>query len=150
MCVSDCMVFKYAPSSKITRTCLFLSYYSLLIIWHAVQCFCYHLFVFSILYFYTWIIMMLKHRSNVQGNKEFQTGNRSLINLFQLNAYQKASMSQQSSVYCWSRKQTWKRRWISGFCRSIIFFGIENVRVGGKILGSVDQKPIFFFGLSII
>jgi hypothetical protein len=49
MCVSDCMVFKirvgrlgffffffetykYAPSSKITQTCLFLSYYSLLII----------------------------------------------------------------------------------------------------------------------
>ena len=29
----------YAPSSKITQTCLFLSYYSLLIIWHAVQCF---------------------------------------------------------------------------------------------------------------
>ena len=54
MCVSDCMVFKirvgrsgffffetykYAPSSKITQTCLFLSYYSLLIIWHAIQCF---------------------------------------------------------------------------------------------------------------
>jgi hypothetical protein len=46
MCVSDCMVFKikvgtykYAPSSKITQTCLFLSYYSLLTIWHAVQCF---------------------------------------------------------------------------------------------------------------
>jgi hypothetical protein len=108
----------YAPSSKITQTCFFLSYYSLLIIWHAVQCFCYHLCVFSILYFYTWIIVMLKHRSNVQGNKEFQTGNRSLINLFQLNAYQKASISQQSSVYCWSRK----RRWISGFCRSIFFF----------------------------
>ena len=69
--------YKYAPSSKITQACLFLSYYSLLIIWHAVQCFCYHLCVFSILYF-----------------------------------------------YCWSRKQTrkWKRRRISGFCRSIIFF----------------------------
>ena len=51
MCVSDCMVFKIrvgrsgfffffnAPSSKITQTCLFLSYYSLLTIWHAVQCF---------------------------------------------------------------------------------------------------------------
>jgi len=25
-------------------------------------------------------------------------------------------------VYCWSRKQTRKRRRISGFCRSIIFF----------------------------
>jgi hypothetical protein len=51
MCVSDCTAFKlgsvgqdfffetykYAPSSKITQTCLFLSYYSLLIIWHAVQ-----------------------------------------------------------------------------------------------------------------
>ena len=43
MCVYDCMVFKirigrFAPS-KITQTCLFVSYYSLLIIWHAVQCF---------------------------------------------------------------------------------------------------------------
>jgi hypothetical protein len=66
--------YMYAPSSKITQTCLFISYYSLLIIWHAVQCFCYHLCVFSILYF-----------------------------------------------YCWSWKQTRKRRWISRFCRSIIF-----------------------------
>ena len=47
-CVSDCIVFnirvgrsrfffltcKYTPSSKITPTCFFLSYYSLLIIWH--------------------------------------------------------------------------------------------------------------------
>ena len=92
---------EYAPSSKITQTCLFLSYYSLLIIWHAVQCFCYHLCVFSILYF-----------------------------------------------YCWSRKQTWKRKWrrISGFCRSIFFLGIKNVRVGDKILGSVgrSEKHIFF------
>jgi hypothetical protein len=32
-------ISKYAPSSKITQTCFFLSYYSLLIIWHAVQCF---------------------------------------------------------------------------------------------------------------
>jgi hypothetical protein len=43
MCVSECKVFKirvkYAPSSKITQTYFFLSYYSLLIIWHAVQCF---------------------------------------------------------------------------------------------------------------
>jgi hypothetical protein len=54
---------------------------------------------------------------------ESQTRNRSLINPFQLNAHQKASISQQSSVYCWSRK----RRRFSGFCRSIIFFGIKNV-----------------------
>jgi hypothetical protein len=47
-----------------------MQYNVLLIIWHAVQCFCYHLCVFSILYFNTWIIMMLKHWSNVQGNKE--------------------------------------------------------------------------------
>jgi hypothetical protein len=32
--------------------------------------------------------------------KKIQTGNRSLINPFQLNAYQKASISQQSSIYC--------------------------------------------------
>ena len=81
--------------------------------------------------------------------KKIKTGNRSLINLFQLNAYQEASISQQSSVYCWSRKQTRKRRRISGFCQSIIFFGIKNVRVGGKILGSVGRSEthIFFFGL---
>ena len=31
----------------------------------------------------------------------------------------------------------------------LFFFGIKNVRVGSKILGSVDQKHIyFFFGLS--
>ena len=46
------LIYKYAPSSKSTQTCLFLSYYSLLIIWHAVQCF------------------GSKHRSNVQGNEE--------------------------------------------------------------------------------
>jgi hypothetical protein len=31
------------------------------------------------------------------------------------------SISQQSSIYCWIRKQTRKRRRISGFCRSIFF-----------------------------
>ena len=55
-----------------------------------------------------------------------------------------------NQVYCWSRKQTQKQRRISGFCRSIIFFGIKNVRVGGKILGSVSRSEthiFFFFGL---
>ena len=28
------------------------------------------------------------------------------------------------------------------------FFGIKNVRVGGKILGSVDRKRTFFFFLA--
>ena len=39
-----------------------------------------------------------------------------------------------------------KRRRISGFCRSF-FFGIKNVRVGGKILGSVGRSEthIIFF-----
>jgi hypothetical protein len=36
---------------------------------------------------------------------------------------------------------------ISGFCRSIIFFGMKNVRVGGKILGSIGNTHIFLFGL---
>ena len=80
--------------------------------------------------------------------KKIQTGIQSLMNPFQLNAYQKASISQQPSVYFWSRKQT--RRRISGFCWSIIFLGIKNVRVGGKILGSVGQsethKNIFGLG----
>ena len=57
------------------------------------------------------------------------------------------SISQQSSVYCWIRKQTRKRRRISGFCRFFFFFGIKNVRVGGKILGSVGQSEThtYFF-----
>ena len=57
-----------------------------------------------------------KHRSNVQGNEE----------------------------NCWSQKQTRKRRRISGFCRSIFFFGIKNLRVSGKILGSIGNTHIFF------
>ena len=76
--------------------------------------------------------------------KKIQTGNQSLINPFQLSAYQKASVSQQSSVYCWSQK--WRR--ISGFWRSIIFFGIKNVRVGCKNLGSIGNTH-FIFGLDI-
>jgi hypothetical protein len=43
--------------------------------------------------------------------KKIQTGNRSLINPFQLSAYQKASIVEVGR----------KRRRISGFCRSIIF-----------------------------
>ena len=63
-----------------------------------------------------------KHWSNVQGNEE----------------------------NCWSRKQTRKQRRISRFCRSIFFFfGIKNVRVGGKVLGSIGSTPIYFFGLII-
>ena len=47
-----------------------------------------------------------KHRSNVQGNEEIQTGNRSLINPFQLNAYQKASISQVKSLLLKSETNT--------------------------------------------
>ena len=69
--------------------------------------------------------------------KKIQTGNRSLINSFQLNAYQKASIVEVGN----------KHGNGDGFCRSIIFFGITNVRVGGKILGSVGrlETHIFFF-----
>jgi hypothetical protein len=74
--------------------------------------------------------------------KKIKTGNRSLINLFKLNTYQKASISQRSSVYSWSWKQTRKRRRISGFCRSSFFFGIKNVRVGQ----SIGNTHIFLFG----
>ena len=88
----------------------------------------------------------LRFRIYDQMYKEMKK-NRSLINPFQLNAYQKASISQQSSVYCWSQTQTRKRRRISRFCRSMIFFGIKNVRVGGKILGLVGRSEthILFF-----
>jgi hypothetical protein len=56
-----------------------------------------------------------KHRSNVQGNEE----------------------------NCWSQKQTRKQRRISGFCQSIFFFGIKNVRIGSKILGSIGNTYFF-------
>ena len=32
-----------------------------------------------------------------------------------------------------------------GFCRSIFFLGIKNVRVGSKILGSIGNTYIIFF-----
>ena len=119
-CVSDCMVFKirvgrsgffffffkptstmYAPSSKITQSCFFLSYYSLLIIWHAVQCFW---FQTSIKCTRKWR-KLLKSETNTETETNFQI----------------------LPIY---------------FC-----FGIKNVRVGGKILGSVDRSEthLFFF-----
>jgi hypothetical protein len=127
MCASNCMVFKirvgrswffvldffffffetykYAPSSKITQTCLFLSYYSLLIIWHVVQCF----------WSQTSIKCTRKWRKLLKSetNTETETNFRILPIIF--------------------------------------FFGIKNVRVGGKILESVGRSEahifLFFFGL---
>jgi hypothetical protein len=54
------------------------------------------------------------------------------------------SISQQSSVYCWIRKQNGNGDEFPDFA---IFFGITDVRVGGKILWSVGrlEKHIFFF-----
>ena len=67
---------------------------------------------------------------------KIQTGNRSLINPFQLNVYQKASISQQSSVYCWSRRQ------ISGFCRS---FFLLYTKCWGR--SETHIFLFYFFGL---
>jgi hypothetical protein len=46
-------------------------------------------------------------------------------------------------LYCWSRRR------ISGFCWSIIFWGIKNVRVGSKILGSVGRTETIFFSFLV-
>jgi hypothetical protein len=93
--------YKYAPSSKITQACLFLSYYSLSIIWHAVQCFW---FQTSIKCTRKWT-KLLKSETNTETETNFR-----ILQIF-------------------------------------IFFGIKNVRVDGKMLGSVgrSEKHIFFF-----
>ena len=52
------------------------------------------------------------------------------------------SISQQSSVYCWIRIQTRKRRWISGFCRSIFFLAYN-------FLGSVGRSETYIFFLAL-
>ena len=59
---------------------MFLSYYSLLIIWHAVQCFCYHLCVFSIpkfdqnfnVSFPTTACSPTFHKTNMLHNNDFK------------------------------------------------------------------------------
>ena len=90
--------YKYAPSSKITQTCLFLSYYSLSIIWHAVQCF----------WFQTSIKCTRKWRKLLKSETE--------MNFRILSIYS--------------------------------FFGMKNVRVGGKILGPIGNTHIFFLALN--
>ena len=72
--------------------------------------------------------------------KKIQTGNRSLINSFQLNAYQKASIVEVGNKHGNGDE-------FLDFVDLLFFFGITNVRVGGKILGSVGrlETHIFFF-----
>jgi hypothetical protein len=68
--------------------------------------------------------------------KKIQTGNRSLINLFQLNAYQKASnRNSQASIVEVRKKHGNGDDFADLFF--FFFFGIKNVRVGGNILGLV-------------
>ena len=89
--------------------------------------------------------MMLKHRSNVQGNEENSNRkpvfNKS-VSIKRLS--ESVNIASQASIVDFVNK-TQKQRRISGFCRSIIFFSIKNVRVGGKILGSVGRKHAFLF-----
>ena len=119
MCVSDCMVFKirvgswgllfffyyfffvetykYAPSCKITQTCLFLSYYSLLIIQTSIKC------TRKWRKFKQETGLLLKSETNTETDTNF----RILLIYF--------------------------------------FLGIKNVRVGGKILGSVGRSEAHIF-----
>jgi hypothetical protein len=137
--------YKYAPSSKITQTCLFLSYYSLLISWHAVQCFCYYLCVFSILYFYTWIIMMLKHRSNVQGNEE--NSNRKLVFNKSVSIKRLSESVNIATVKRLLLKSETNKETETNFriLPIYFFFYIKNVRIGGKILGLVGRSETHIF-----
>jgi hypothetical protein len=91
--------YKYALSFKITHTCLFLSYYSLLIIWHAVQC---SWFQASIKCARKWRIL-LKSETNTETETNFRI----------------------LPIY--------------------IFFGIHNVKVIDKILGSVGRSETHIF-----
>ena len=64
--------------------------------------------------------------------KKIKTGNRSLINLFQLSAYQKASIVEVGNGDDFS-----------GFCRSIKFFW--HKRFKKKMLGRSETHTLFLF-----
>ena len=69
-----------------------------------------------------------KHRSNVQGNEE-NSINIATVKRLLLNS--ETNTETETNFWIW---------------RSIFFFGIKNVRVGGKILGSVvrSETQIFY------
>ena len=50
----------------------------------------------------------------------------------------------ENRVYCWSPKQTRNGDKFSDFADLLFFFGVKNVRVGGKILGSIENTHVFF------
>jgi transposase len=91
-----------------------------------------------------------KHRSNVQGNEENSNRkpvfNKS-VSIKRLSESVNIATVKRLLLKSETNIETEMNFWILPIC---YFFGIENVRVGDKILGSVDQKPIFFFDLSII
>ena len=117
--IGVCFTYKYVPSSKITQTCSFLSYYSLLIIWHAVQ------------------VFGSKHRSNVQGNEE--NSNRKPVFNKSISINRLSESVNIATVKCLLLKsETEMNFWILPI---YYFFGIQYVRVG-----LVDRKHTYFFG----
>ena len=84
------------------------------------------------------MIMMLKHRSNVQENEE--------------NSNRKPVFNKSVSIKRLSKSVnilTVKRLLLKS---DLFFFWHKNVRVGGKILGSVGRSEthIYFFGLIVM
>ena len=77
--------------------------------------------------------------------KKIQTGNWSLINLFQLNAYQKASISQVKRLLLKSETNTESGDKFPDFADLLFFLALKNVRVGGKFLGSVGRSETHIF-----
>jgi hypothetical protein len=73
--------------------------------------------------------------------KKIQTGNRSLINPFQLNAYQKASNRNSQASIVEIRNKHGKGDEFPDFA-DLFFFWHKNVRVGP----SIDRKHTYFFG----
>jgi hypothetical protein len=102
--------YKYAPSSKITQTCLLLSFYSLSIIWHAEQCF--------------WFQTSIKCTRKWRKFRQYHNSQASIVEVG--NKHGNGDEFPE-------------------FADLFFLFGIKNVRVGGKILGSVDRKHTHFF-----
>ena len=85
--------------------------------------------------------MMLKHRSNVQGNEE--NSNRKPV----FNKSVSIKRLSESVNIARVKRLLLKAETEMNFRILPIyyFFGIKNVRVDGKILGSIDRKHTYFF-----
>ena len=103
--------------------------------------------VFSILYFYTWIIMMLKHRSNVQGNEE-NSNRKPVFNKSVSIKRLSESVNIATVKRLLLRSETDEFPYFAFFFfffffffLFFFFFGIKNVMVGW----SIGNTHFFFF-----